>query len=209
MKLAITIIAVVLFSGCARHQGYRQASDYYRSMMASSLSDPGWYASYYKETDPQKRKDFRDRLIGYCIWLADEDFNSAVERFSRNQSKTALAFDLTTLGVSAASAVAAPAQILGAVATGIQGTHSAYDRDAMNQQTTQAILLKMDALRQGKLAEIYKSEKLPDAQYSLIQGLIDVQLYVNAGTVHAALAAISQDAAVEHQATMNTLKSLR
>jgi hypothetical protein len=200
---------VFLLFGCAANKGYQQASNYYRTMMASSLSDPAWYASYYKETDSQKKVDLRNRLIGYCIWLADEDFNSKVERFSRNQVKIGLAFDLASLGVSAASAVAPPAAILGAAATGIQGTHAAYDRDAMNQQTTQAILLKMDALRQDKLAGIYKSEQLPDCQYSLVQGLIDVQMYVNAGTVHAALAAISQDAAVQHQASTNALKGLR
>ena len=209
----ISLFVFLLMAGCSgcavRHHGYAQASDYYKSMMASSLSDPSWYGAYYKETDPQKRKDFRDRLIGYCIWLADEDFNSAVDKFSRNQAKTALGFDLSTLGVSAASAVAGPAQILGAVATGIQGTHAAYDRDALNQQTTQAILLKMDSLRQDKLAEIYTSQKLPDAQYSLVQGLIDVQMYVNAGTVHAALAAIAQDAAIQHQNSTDALKTIR
>jgi hypothetical protein len=210
MIKATALIALVTLCGCAANrQGYQRAAGYYRTMMSSSLSDPSWYASYYKETDPVKRKDFRDRLIGYCIWLADDDFNSSVDKFSRNQTKTALAFDLTTLGVSAASAVAGPAQILGAVATGIQGTHAAYDRDALNQQTTQAILLKMDALRQEKLADIYKSEQLPDAQYSLVQGLIDVQLYVNAGTVHAAVAAISEEAATQKQTTSTALKGLR
>lgn len=211
LKLALALFLFTLsLAGCAaRHKGYQQASDYYRTMMASSLSDPAWYAGYYKETDPQKKMDFRNRLIGYCIWLADEDFNAAVTRFSRNQVKIGLAFDLTSLGVSAASAVVPPAAVLGAVATGIQGIHAAYDRDAMNQQTTQAILLKMDALRQDKLADIYKSERLPDAEYSLVQGLIDVQLYVNAGTVHAALAAISQEAAIQHQATSTALKELR
>jgi hypothetical protein len=211
MKIVYAVlIADIFLNGCAaKRQGYQQASQYYRTMMSTDLSDPAWYASYYKETDPQKRKDFRDRLIGYCIWLADDDFNRKVEGFSKNQSKISLAFDLTTLGVSSASAVSASAKILGAVATGIQGAHAAYDRDALNQQTTQAILLKMDALRQEKLAEIYRSEKLPDSQYSLVQGLIDVQLYVNAGTVHSALAAISQEAAISQQATKATLKGLR
>jgi hypothetical protein len=204
------LLTLGMLTGCsAKKHGYQQASNYYRTMMSSSLSDPAWYASYYKETDPQKRKEFRDRLIGYCIWLADDDFNAGVDKYAKRQSRTALAFDLTTLGVSAASAIATPAAILGATATGIQGAHAAYDRDAMNQQTINSILLKMDALRQEKLAEIYKSQQLPDAQYSLVQGLIDVQLYVNAGTVHAALAAISQDAATQHQHASDALKTVR
>lgn len=211
MKRALLIVTLLLMScGCAaKRQGYARASGYYRTMMSSSLSDPAWYGAYYNETDPQKRKDFRDRLIGYCVWLADEDYNSYVNKFSKNQTATAMAFDLTALGLSGASAVAAPSQILGALATGVQGAHATYDRDALDQQTRSAILLKMDALRQDQLALIYQSEKLPDAQYSLIQGLIDVQHYVNAGTVHAALASISQDAALQHQTSTNALNTLR
>lgn len=209
-RIALMCSLCLMLSGCAaKRQGYQRASNYYRTMMSSALSDPTWYASYYKESDPEKRKEFRDRAIGYCIWLADDDFNAAVNRFSQNQTKTALAFDLSTLGVSAASAISSASQILGAVSTGIQGTHAAYDRDALNQQTTQAILLRMGALRQEKLAEIYKSQQLPDSQYSLVQGLVDVQLYVDAGTVHAALAAISQEAASQAQAASSNLKSLR
>ena len=204
------LLTAVCDSGCAaKHHGYAQASTYYRSMMSTALSDPSWYASYYNETDPIKRKAFRDRLIGYCVWLADDDFNIYVAKFSKNQTRTAVAFDLAGLGVSSASAVANPAQLLGAVATGIQGAHATYDRDALDQQTRSAILLKMDALREERLASIYRSEQLPDDQYSLIQGLIDVQLYVNAGSVHAALASISQDAAIQHQSSATALKAVR
>jgi hypothetical protein len=111
--------------------------------------------------------------------------------------------------MSGASAAAAPAALFGAIATGIQGAHAAYGRDALDQQSRSAILLKMDALREEKLAQIYASQQLPDAQYSLAQGLIDVQYYVNAGTVHSALSAISADAASAHSASTVKLKALR
>jgi hypothetical protein len=212
MKRLIPLLAIIAIvsSGCAaKRQGYAKASGHYRNMMASALSDPGWYDNYWKETDPQKRMALRNRLVEYCIWLVDNEFNAYVTKFSRNQTITDLTGDWASLAFSGASAVASPSQLFGAIATGIQGAHAAYSKDALDQQTRGAILLKMDALRQERLLAIYKSESLPDAQYSLIQGLIDVQLYVNAGTVHAALASISQDAAVQHQSSSESLKTLR
>jgi hypothetical protein len=178
-------------------------------MMASVLSDPSGYGKYFAETDPVKRKDIRDRLIGYCIWLADEDYNKYATKFSNKQTTVDLIADLSSLAASGASTLASPAAVYGAIATGIQGAHAAYSNDALGQQSRTAILLKMDALREGQLAAIYSSEQLPDAQYSLTQGLIDVQHYVNYGTVHAALEAISQDASVQHQQSSQILKALR
>jgi len=178
-------------------------------MMASYLTDPAWYGRYFNETDPAKKLDLRNRLIDYCVWLADEDFNRYATKFSNKQTSVDLVADLTGLAASGASTVASPAALYGAVATGIQGAHAAYGNDALGQQSRTAILLKMDALRDDQLAIIYRSEQLPDAQYSLTQGLIDVQHYVNDGTVHAALEAISQEASVHRQQSRAALKALR
>jgi hypothetical protein len=211
MKKYLVFILILCFSftGCLHKQGYAKASIYYRSMMTSVLSDPAWYNQYYNETDPQKKKELRDRLIGYCIWLADENYNSYAARFSRNQAIGSVAADWGSLAFSGASTIATPAALYGAISTGIQGANAAYNRDALNQQSRTAILLKMSALRQEELIEIYKSELLPDSSYSLVQGLIDVQHYANAGTVSSALAAIAQDAAVQHQASSAVLRGLR
>jgi hypothetical protein len=210
LRLLLVFCLVLSSTGCIhKRQGYAQASMYYRSMMSSVLSNPAWYNQYYNETNPQKKKELRNRLIGYCVWLVDEDFNSYATKFSHNQATASLAADWASLAASGASTIATPAAVYGAISTGIQGAHAAYDRDALDQQSRAAILLKMSALRDEQLATIYRSEQLPDDQYSLVQGLIDVQHYVDAGTVHAALASISQDAAIQHQNSKEVLKSLR
>ena len=210
VRLLLVACLGCVCSGCLhKHQGYAQASVYYRSMMASVLSDPSWYGKYYNEPDPQKKKELRDRLIGYCIWLADQDFNKYATKFSNNQATAGILADFGSLAMSGASTIASPGAIYGAISTGIQGAHAAYDRDALDQQSRAAILIKMDGLREEQLATIYRSEQLPDAQYSLIQGLIDVQHYVNAGTVHAALESISQEASAQQQVSSQALKMLR
>jgi hypothetical protein len=210
LRLLTISFLVLSCTGCIhKRQGYAQANTYYRSMMSSVLSDPAWYNKYYNETDPQKKMELRNRLIGYCVWLVDEDFNRYATKFSHNQAVGSLIADWTSLAASGASTVASPAALYGAISTGIQGAHAAYDRDALDQQSRAAILLKMSALREEQLAVIYRSELLPDNQYPLIQGLIDVQHYIDAGTVHAALASISQDAAIQRQNSKEVLRTLR
>jgi hypothetical protein len=211
MKRVVLAIAVACaaLTGCAAKHGYPAAETYYRNMMTSVLSNPSWYSDYFSEKDPVRRKELRDRFIGYCIWLADEDFNTYATKFDHNQAMAGLIADWSSLAMSGASAIATPAAVYGAIATGIQGAHAAYDRNMLAAQTRSAILMKMDALRADHLIEIYRSEQLPDSQYSLVQGLIDVQLYVNAGTVHEAIAAMSRDAAVQHQSSSALLKELR
>jgi hypothetical protein len=203
----LLLFVCLLLSGC-RH-GYPAARVYYRNMMSSVLSNPEWYGQYYSEKDPEKRKQIRNQLIGYCVWLADDNFNAYATKFNRNQSITGLIFDWSSLAASGASTIVTPAALFGAIATGLQGAHASYDRNVLDQQTRGVILLKMEALRQDRLVEIYQSEQLSDQQYSLIQGLIDVQQYVNAGTVHAALASISEDVSIQHKNSSTILKQVR
>lgn len=205
LGLALAIAAV----GCA-HPGYKKANGVYATTMTAELSDPKWYAEYYSDsTTPAVKMELRNRLIGYCIYLADRDYNRYAERFSARQAWVDTAADWASLALTGASVVGSPAYLYGQIAMGLQGAHAAYSKDALDQQSRSAILIKMDALRQEKLAEIYQSELSPDASYSLIQGLIDVQQYSADGTVHAALEAISQDASASKQNAAATLKALR
>lgn len=211
MQLVAVVFVCGLVCGCAfkRSHNYSTAKNYYKTTITSELTDPKLYQRYYSETDEAKKKELRNRLISYCIWLADEDFNRYVTKFSHNQAVLGLFADWSSLAMSGASAIATPAAVFGGIATGIQGAHASYDKNILNQQSRSAIILKMQALRQEKLIEIYQSEQLPDTQYPLIQGLIDMQLYVNAGTVYAAIAAISQDASIQHHNSSEVLKTLK
>jgi hypothetical protein len=210
--IAIFFVASMLAlgtAGCA-HPGYKQANGVYAVTISAELNDPKWYAQYYSDgTTPAVKMELRNRLINYCIWLADKDFNRYADRFSNGQAWVNTAADWASLALTGASAVGSPAYLYGQIAMGIQGAHSAYGKDALDQQPRSAILLRMDALRQEKLAEIYSSELAPDDQYSLIQGLIDVQQYASDGTVRAALEAIAEDASTSKQNARVALKALR
>lgn len=209
-SVLVALMAALPLCGCVGHRtGYQKASAYYRSMITSYLSDPLWYQQYDKESDPEKRRQLRNHMIEYCVWLVDLQYNEYVTRFSKRQAAVDLAADFGSLAMSGASAVATPAALFGAIATGIQGAHASYSKDMLDAQSRSAIILKMGSLRANRLAIIYKSEQLPDSQYSLMHGLIDVQQYVNDGSVPAALASITQDAAIESQASARNLQGER
>jgi hypothetical protein len=70
----------------------------------------------------------------------------------------------------------------------------AIDKDFFAQQTTSAIVAKMDAQRAGFLEQIVKQQKIDIDQYGLEQALKDVLAYDDRGTIQSAVISLNAQA---------------
>lgn len=195
LRAIIALLGMLPLMHCAitHASSYNRAHVYYRDVMTAYLRDPGVYEAYWKESDPGRKKAMRNRIMDYCVYLSDDAFSSYEVKFSNGNSAVNLGFDLTSLATAGASTVAAAPKTLAAITTGLLGAKGAYSSDVLDQQTRSVITLKMETLRKRILTPIRAGEDAAVADYPLERGLIDIQNYVNAGTVHAALSDIARD----------------
>lgn len=190
--LAIALLAVLPACSIRHASDYNHAHRYYNVLMLNYLKNPATYSAYWSESDVDKKKAIRNRVMDYCIYLSDDSFSAYEVKFSNGNVAINLTADLAGLGTAGAASVAA-SKVMAAITTGILGAKAAYNGDVLEQQTKSVIILKMESLRRATLARIRAGENQSVADYSLERGLIDIQDYVNAGTVHSALSDIAKD----------------
>jgi hypothetical protein len=89
--------------------------------------------------------------------------------------------------------------VLSAIATGVTGIKTSYEKNFFDQQTRSAIVQKMRALRAEQLAllEDENHMKAGLSEYDLQGGINDVNRYYDAGTVIAALQSIAESAGTQ------------
>jgi hypothetical protein len=132
------------------------------------------------------------RIRGYDIEFAD------FERQLYSQSNTiALGSDLIGLilgGLTATTGSAATKAALGAASVGVIGANAAVNKDIYYEKTIIALMSQMEANRAAAKLPIIKGLGLPDSKYSLFRAYTDLDAYKNAGSMPAAIGAVTQNA---------------
>ena len=136
-------------------------------------------------------------------------------------------FDLGTdailLGIGGATALSGTtglANILGQITTGITGFKASVDSDLLLKNSIPAVVAKMRAGRATQLAKMQQAMTTttkdgkpigpsPTSQYSIQQGLIDLNSYYTAGTFVGALQDITAKAADEKQTADERIEELK
>lgn len=206
--LCLAALLALTLSGCA---------------LAASEQAPPWPAQEAYETRLAERYaaglpaeaaetvEGRNRAVDDLLYLCNVVYRDyEVELYTSGALFDTVA-DLAAMSTSAAGAVVGggAAQVASGVVAGILGVHNSVDKNFYREQSRIALLTKTDALRTTKLAEIQELKQEPLDVWPLSAAMLDVQAYYEAGTLLAALKAVTEQSGAELSAAKAKLAAQR
>lgn len=152
----------------------------------------------------------RNILLNDLILLVDLNYNHWEKLLYNKKAGFDLGTDAAVLGLGGATALTgmtSVANVLGQITTGITGFKTAVDSDLLQKNAVPALVAKMRAARATQLLKIQAAMTSegkpigpsPLSNYSVEQGLIDVNAYYAAGTFVSALQDITAKASEEQK----------
>lgn len=177
--------------------------------LAKGLAD----ATTPDQTKAAEARLCRDKIISDQLTVVNFAYNA----FKASVNKTAGGLDAAsdvlaaaTSGASTVVTVTSTKNILSTLSTVITGTRTAFDKNLLVNQSVQVILARMDALRTTAMDPIRTGLAEDVVKYPLWQALRDVDTYIAAGSLSAALNDLqgsSNDK--QNQAEEETQKTIR
>ena len=191
-KLLILLQVILLMSGCAAFMGFPPRVTDRSADLDALQTDIG--AKAITDCLATPTEACRNKLIAARTYAVDIQFSAFEENLFRQAREAGFAATLTTLGLTAAGAVAGggTTQVLSAIAAGITGSRAAFEREVLAEHTVLAIHTSMRANRMIVLARIRLGLTQSVSQYPLAAGLTDVEDYYFQGTVLGALIGITK-----------------
>ena len=179
----------------------------YRAVVIKELSDPKLVDNYENlpqatPEDQAKKVARRNRILREYVWLIDQNYDQFEAHYYGAQAGVNWAGDVVNIGLTGVSSVTGTAHlksVLSAIATGITGIKTSYEKNFFDQQTRSAIVQKMRALRAEQLALLEDEHHMKAGvwEYGLQSGINDVNRYYDAGTVIGALQSIAESAGTQ------------
>jgi hypothetical protein len=196
-KLLVLLQATLLMSGCAAFMGFPTRVTNRSDDLKALQDDIG--ADAITKCLEKADDACRNKLITARTYAIDVQFSAFEEDLFRQAREAGFAATLTTLGLTAAGAVAGAGttQVLSAIAAGITGSRAAFEREVLAERTVLAIHTSMRANRMIVLARIRQGLRQSVSDYPLAAGLTDVEDYYFQGTVLGALIGITQAVGVK------------
>ncbi len=150
---------------------------------------PAYYCDFSdavktKAKDPDEAKYYRDKILDKYMAEIDTTYHRYDDGLYMGKSSQAVAGDIATLGLTAATAITLVARtktILAALATAVAGVNLSIDKNYFGQQTFSALAIAMQARRDKAKSTIDDNKKLSVADYSLEGGRRDLVSYFFAG----------------------------
>jgi hypothetical protein len=205
--MLLSCVAIVT-SGCvARQRIIRNFPDYgYAKQAGTELHDAEWLTKYHQfvaadHTDAEKQA-YRNRIIDQYIAVINAEFHGYEATLYNTRAGMNVAGDLASLGLTSAAGLTGTADtkaLLAVIATGTSGAKSSIEKNFFDEQSRDALVTKMQALRDTKLASIEDSELKTVDVYTLEKAMIDLQEYFHSGTLIAALQKINQESGAQSQ----------
>jgi uncharacterized membrane protein len=220
MKLTIAALAMgVVVSGCAAIRGEPERPPYMELEAATFNADYGADAVRIYDkirleggtTSATRARDFRNDVIDARLTLIDRNFLAYRSALFRNESAKNLFVDLTIIGLNTAGALQASTaikNIMLLVSAAVTGARSAIDKDIFFEKTMVALVAKMDELRTAKELEIRRRMQEEITTYPLLKAIRDIEEYHEAGTIPAALFAVTRDAGAQTASNQVQIKEL-
>jgi hypothetical protein len=198
-KLLVSFQGILLMSGCAAFMGFPprvtdRSSDLKTLQEAEAIGAVAITKCLVKADEA-----CRNKLITSRTYAIDIQFSAFEEDLFRQARVAGFAATLTTLGLTAAGAVAGggTTQVLSAIAAGITGSRAAFEREVLAERTVLAIHTSMRANRMIVLARIRQGLRQSVSEYPLAAGLTDVEDYYFQGTLLGALIGITKAVGVQ------------
>jgi hypothetical protein len=213
MKNMFAAICLSLLCACASVPGYPKRIQ----TTAAQLTELGTYFTIEKsqEYDAATNGDkwvLRDQILNARILAIDLNFHNFEQAVAGENVRANLYSDIAVITAGTAGALvpaASTARLLSALAAGITGARGAVNKDVFFDKTLQVLLVQMQSSRKEVLTKLVTGMSQSPEIYSLMQGLIDIEDYYDAGTIPGALQAISVQAGVSAQSSAAQLKALK
>lgn len=196
------ILVVVSTVGCTQYRP-RPAVPLalYTNQITSNLSGH-WLDTYdaLPEGTPAEqaaKTEARNRILNGFIWVIDKNYDKFEVNFYSNRAGADIATDVIGIALGSSTIFTASAHaktILAMAAAAVVGGKASIDSHWYNDQTRDAIVNEMRALRISQLSDIERNMTQPVNAYSLDQGILDIQRYYQAGSVVSALQQIVETA---------------
>jgi hypothetical protein len=144
-----------------------------------------------------KARLYRNEIVHAGLIFIDDNYNQFENDLFVGRAKSNIAFDVTELGVAAATGITNGERvktILAIALTAFKGGRKSVDMNLFRERTTEVVAQKMRASRSKILQGIYKGLGLPVDSYPLGAAIDDLVNYVYAGSLNSAMLELAQDA---------------
>jgi hypothetical protein len=132
------------------------------------------------------RKAVRNDVLNNLKAIVDYNYYDFEDGLRVDDTVKNTTADIVTLCLTAASTAAGAKEvktILSAIATGVVGVNTSFDKNVFQSNTVQALQLEMRTLRSGIETDINHGMNDTDANYPLSQGIQDIIRYYYAGSL--------------------------
>lgn len=187
---------VVPLSGCSTFTGQpdpvvtvKMSDD-----ILASYRIPGVLRAYGRLSGRAQRA-YRDEVISVYLQAIDARYYQFRGNLNSEGKATSLGFDSLLTGlVSAAALSPTDASDIATVTTGVLGLRSSVDKNLYFERTLPALLSAMDAERYRIRTSLSQHMNQDTAQFPLAAAFVELQEYQQAGSLNAAIAAVTSDA---------------
>ncbi len=200
-RRAATVLIISLTAACSAIEGYPQ--DPQNSAVALDSLQRKYFTDAaeadYDRARGDERQALRDKIIYARIEAYDIQFSQFQRALNTNANAINVGTDIIAVALGGLGAVIADAttkSALAAASAGVIGAQGAINKDLYYQKTVAALISQMEANRDEAKAAILLNLKQPDAAYPLRRAFVDLSGLNNAGSLPAAISAITQKADV-------------
>jgi hypothetical protein len=147
------------------------------------------------------RKTARNLILNELVLLTDYYYQTYEGNMIAGKARSDFGFGMASTALSLASAVSTVEDsktIISTIASLASSTRTEIDKNFYHEQTTQALIVKMRALRTVKKLALINGSFLSYEQYPLERGLGDFFEYYRAGTMANAVQSIYEYAAEQN-----------
>jgi len=208
----VRALALLFLSGCATLTApYRQRDPLPLQVVYETQLQERFEREGIATDDEVRDRAQRNGTLNAAIFLADAEFARFEASLYVSSATLNTATDLAVLGATgAATALSSGGNlvatgVLTGLATALTGGRLAVQDAFFAQHGRIAVIATMRSLRANAAVVLARGMRKSLAAYPLSRGLIDVQAYINAGSVIGALQAIADRAVVRQVESEATL----
>ena len=199
--LIVTLLVFAL-AGCASIRGFPERPESASKKLAELqekffLPDTNVLEEFEELDDSTEKRKYRDKVVYGRLLALDMQFSLFKEAIYEEGVFSNLSFDILGVAVGVAGAITSGAdasRILSALSGGISGAGTAIDKNLYYERTLPALIALMDANREKIRAEILRGLTQSVVAYPLGFALADLELYLQAGSIPGAVAAVTATA---------------
>jgi hypothetical protein len=195
------LAALPLLGGCslAAVDGYPKRAD----VSSAYVEELGGYLKpvavqdYTTVLDEPRRAVLRNEIITARMYAMDVNFHQFEQDLTQQHNIANVGSDWAILALSGAGTIvpsAATKTVLAATTTAIAGGKAVVDKDIFYTKTIPALLTQMEAQRKIIRARIIENMLKTTRDYTLFQGLADLDEYYAAGSLNGAIVALTTTA---------------